>query len=51
MACKMSKLNEWFKKNKLLINWNKTKRIIFGNRKNYNSITTTIDDNLVERVN
>uniref|UniRef100_A0A8C6MEW6 Reverse transcriptase domain-containing protein n=1 Tax=Nothobranchius furzeri TaxID=105023 RepID=A0A8C6MEW6_NOTFU len=51
MVCEMSKLKKWFNDNKLFLNWNKTKFMVFGNRKTNDLVTLSIDGFLIDRVN
>jgi len=46
----MVKIKEWFDKNKLCLNWEKTKYMIFGNRKK-NENVIVIEGTDIERVN
>lgn len=46
----MTSLKSWFDKNKLLLNWDKTKFMIFGNRKNNDNFNIIIEDVNIERV-
>lgn len=46
----MNKLKNWFNENKLSLNLKKTKFMLFGNRKNYNSAQLSIDSMIIERV-
>lgn len=47
----MGKVKKWFDKNKLCLNWEKTKYMIFGNCKKNENVRIAIEGNEIERVN
>uniref|UniRef100_A0A8C6TYG5 Reverse transcriptase domain-containing protein n=1 Tax=Neogobius melanostomus TaxID=47308 RepID=A0A8C6TYG5_9GOBI len=50
VSTEMANLKKWFDQNKLLLNWEKNKYMIFGTRKIEGNINITIDNSRIERV-